>query len=453
MLYAIVSDIHANATALKNVLTDAHDLGAERIICLGDVLGYGPQPAEALELVYRNIHVCLAGNHDDAVCGRADPSDFTEFAEKMVLHHRKLLTDEAIAWLKQLPYVYEEGLFACTHGDFSAPEDFNYILETEDAIPSWMSNEKPLMFTGHTHECAVFILDETGTAYKTAATDFKLEPGRRYIVNPGSAGYPRTGACRSSYCLFDDETLAVSFRQLPFDLEGYRLLMEGRGLDEAPWMLAKENASRRPSLRTPASFAKPSPAVINKTGSRKYWLFISIGIIAAALTAATLLLFRPKPPVTKKPPAENTAVITQAIIPAPSSPVVKEKQWLTLIDDWKYSFENPTDDSVSLSEKEQMLVFHSNSPTTVVLTKEIKVSGNGKIKLQLKPKKGTFSLEGKIFFLDDKSCVMTTIQWSAAKGKSGRNPAIPDGAVSAKTEISIKFNGDLILTPIVFEAN
>ena len=67
MRYAILSDIHANAAALRTVLTDAADMRAERIVCLGDVLGYGPEPVEALELTYRRAHVCLAGNHDDAL--------------------------------------------------------------------------------------------------------------------------------------------------------------------------------------------------------------------------------------------------------------------------------------------------------------------------------------------------------------------------------------------------
>lgn len=445
MLYAIVSDIHANAVALKNVLTDAQDLGAERIICLGDILGYGPQPAEALDLVYRNIHVCLAGNHDDAVCGRTDPSDFTEFAQKMVLHHRELLTGEAIAWLEKLPYVFEESIFACTHGDFSDPENFNYILEAEDAIPSWMSTAKQLLFAGHTHESAVFVLDETGTARKIPPMNFKLEPGKRYIVNAGSVGYPRTGACRSSYCLFNDEDLSVSFRQLPFDLEGYRLLMEGRGLDEAPWMLAKENASRRPSLRSPASFAKSAPEVPGKNRPLAIWPFLSIGAVAVVLVlVAALLLLR------SKPPAVDNAQIA-------SIPLVPGKQWHQLANGWKYYVENTTEGfsaAVSSLDKEQSLTFHSNSQAEVILTKEIKITGNGKMKFRtLKPKQGSFALEGKILFLDKDGKTLRTELLMASKGKSTRNPKVPAETVSAKTEITLRFKGDLILPPIVFEEN
>ena len=104
MRYAIISDVHANEAALRAVLTDANDARAEKVICLGDVLGYGPDPVAALELVYRRVHVCLAGNHDDAVCGRFPVEDFTDFAAEAVKRHRAAITQKAIDWLRHLPY-------------------------------------------------------------------------------------------------------------------------------------------------------------------------------------------------------------------------------------------------------------------------------------------------------------------------------------------------------------
>ena len=96
MRYAIISDVHANETALRAVLADAADARAEKIICLGDVLGYGPDPVAALELVYRRTHVCLAGNHDDAVSGRFPVEDFTSFAAASVARHRAALAPSAL---------------------------------------------------------------------------------------------------------------------------------------------------------------------------------------------------------------------------------------------------------------------------------------------------------------------------------------------------------------------
>lgn len=260
MRYAILSDVHANESALRAVLADAADARAEKIVCLGDVLGYGPDPVAALELVYRRAHVCLAGNHDDAASGRFPVEDFTSFAAAAVARHRAALAPAALDWLRHLPHVCDfpspMGGFACAHGEFSDPTRFNYVLEPRDALPSWRTRAEPLLFVGHTHKPGIFVLGASGEPHALEPMDFVLEAGKRYLVNVGSVGYPRSGACRSVYCLYDDETATVSFRSLPFDLEGYRAKMNGQGLDEAPWMRARAEERRRAEVRGGERFGK-----------------------------------------------------------------------------------------------------------------------------------------------------------------------------------------------------
>lgn len=260
MRYAILSDVHANEAALRAVLADAADARAEKIVCLGDVLGYGPDPVAALELVYRRAHVCLAGNHDDAASGRFPVEDFTSFAAAAVMRHRAVLAPSALDWLRHLPHVCEfpgpSGGFACVHGEFAHPERFNYVLEPSDALPSWRVRAEPLLFVGHSHKPGIFVLGASGEPHALEPMDFVLEPGKRYLVNVGSVGYPRSGVCRSFYCLYDDETGTVSFRSLPFDLEGYRAKMNGQGLDEAPWMRARAEERRRAEVRGGERFGK-----------------------------------------------------------------------------------------------------------------------------------------------------------------------------------------------------
>ena len=171
MRYAIISDVHANEAALRAVLTDAADEQVEKIICLGDVLGYGPEPVAALELVYRRAHVCLAGNHDDAVCGRFPVEDFTDFAAAAVARHRAAITHEAKDWLAHLPYTCEFEGFACAHGDFSDPQHFNYVLEAEDAVASWEARREQLLFVGHSHQPCIFVLGASGTPHRIDAAD------------------------------------------------------------------------------------------------------------------------------------------------------------------------------------------------------------------------------------------------------------------------------------------
>lgn len=269
MRYAIISDVHANETALRAVLADAADARAEKIICLGDVLGYGPDPVAALELVYRRAHVCLAGNHDDAVSGRFPVEDFTSFAAAAVARHRAALAPSALDWLRHLPHVCDfpgpAGGFACAHGEFSDPTRFNYVLEPSDARPSWRARAEPLLFVGHSHKPGIFVLGTSGEPHALEPMDFVLEPGKRYLVNVGSVGYPRSGVCRSFYCLYDDGTGTVSFRSLPFDLEGYRAKMNGQGLDEAPWMRARAEERRHAEVRGAERFGKSGKEKKKKT--------------------------------------------------------------------------------------------------------------------------------------------------------------------------------------------
>lgn len=229
MRYAVISDLHANLTALESVLADAETLGVDEIVCLGDVVGYGPQPAEVLSRVRSRCSVTLAGNHDDAVSGRLDPADFIDLAADAVTRHRGMLEPDAIAWLKQLPRVCRFGSAAAAHGDFADPPKFYYVRDDEDARANFEAVSDQLLFVGHTHEPCIFLTGQSGRIYRLEPQDFTVETGKRYIVNPGSVGYPReqNGECRSSYVIYDSGTGDVRYRFLPFAVSG----MLQRGVD------------------------------------------------------------------------------------------------------------------------------------------------------------------------------------------------------------------------------
>ena len=220
MTYAIISDIHANESALRRVLADAAAQGAEQVVCLGDVVGYGPLPKETLALVRKVCAAVLAGNHDDAVSGRLGANDFIDLAGEAVGRHRGALDADGLAWLKSLPYTCKLGEAVAAHGDFTNPPAFNYIESEQDAQASFSATGAQLMFVGHTHVPALFLTGQSGAVYRLAPQDFVLEDDKRYIVNPGSVGYPREqdGRCLSSYVLYDSATRTVSFRFLPFSV-------------------------------------------------------------------------------------------------------------------------------------------------------------------------------------------------------------------------------------------
>ena len=395
MRYAIISDVHANEAALRAVLQDAADAHAERIVCLGDVLGYGPEPVQALELVYRRAHVCLAGNHDDAVAGRCATEDFTDFAAAAVERHRAALAQEAVDWLRRLPHTCDflgdggqsAGAFACTHGDFSDPKAFFYVLEPEDALPSFHERAEPLLFAGHTHRPCVYELGPDGTPVERPPADFTLEPGRRYLVNVGSVGYPRSGACRSCYCIYDDAARRVSFRTLPFDLEGYREKMQGQGLDEAPWMRARieERGGRevrgearfgRPPRKPAAAERKPDPrppaAHPPAARPRGPFPWVAGGVLAACIAAgACIWCTRALVQALPDRPAELPAVASVAAPPAPV-PDARFSDERPLADGWKGLLEFPGYQSVRID---------SNARKGVVTAFRIEGAKRGTVRL------------------------------------------------------------------------
>lgn len=218
MVYAIISDIHANAIALSAALEDARRCGAMKILCLGDVVGYGPEPEATTTAIRIKASLTIAGNHDDAVSGRLDASDFIDLAADAVSRHREMLSDENLAWLKSLPHVYNGKSFSCTHGDFISPKTFGYISDEDEAKANFSICKAQLMFAGHSHIPGIFLTGASGRVYSLPPTDFTIEDGKRYIVNPGSIGYPRTNGnvCESTYVLYDDEEQTISFRRIPF---------------------------------------------------------------------------------------------------------------------------------------------------------------------------------------------------------------------------------------------
>lgn len=218
MIYAVISDIHANRDALEKVLADAAAHGAERIVCLGDIVGYGPEPGEVIAILKAKGAIAVAGNHDDAVSGRARGEDFIDLAHDAVQRHKEVLSQEQLKYLSELPYVSGIEGAVIAHGSFMEPEEFGYVESEEAARESFLATDAAVAFVGHTHVPEIFLVGRSGTVYRTQPQDFTIEEGKRYIINPGSVGYPResSGKCHSSYVLYDSTAQTIEFRLLPF---------------------------------------------------------------------------------------------------------------------------------------------------------------------------------------------------------------------------------------------
>jgi len=236
--YAIISDVHSNPKALEAVLSDAWDHDVDKIICLGDVVGYGPDPAGAVALVRDTCDVVLMGNHDAAVAGVHDTIGMQKGAEDGVLRTRGLLSKGDIDWLASLPYTYSVDGFDCAHGTFVEAETFWYTQDQFDARKSLRLSSAQFQFVGHTHASAVWEWDRyLWDRFPHPKGDAMLvaNPEHRYVVNVGSVGHPRAEA-GSVYCLFDAKEKKIEFRRLPFDYETYADDLRSNGVELPFWL-------------------------------------------------------------------------------------------------------------------------------------------------------------------------------------------------------------------------
>ena len=264
MTYAIFSDLHANEEAFRRALADARACGAGRFVCLGDIVGYGPLPAETLRLVRETCPIVLAGNHDDAVSGRGSADDFIDLAGDAVARHREALAKPDVDWLRTLPYTAEIEGARLAHGNFTDPKKFYYVHDADDATANFSATDDQLLFVGHTHVPALALTGASGRVYMLGPEDFVLEDGKRYIVNPGSVGYPRetNGSCRSTYVLYDSTARSVVFRSLPFAVSS--VLQRGRGKNLRKGLVAAVALAAAALAALAVFFAKPTEEVVQK---------------------------------------------------------------------------------------------------------------------------------------------------------------------------------------------
>ncbi len=267
MRYAIVSDLHANLQAWNAVLLDIRSHRVDHIICLGDVVGYGPSPAEVLQSAHENIHSFVMGNHDAVLCGKLSDALFQEQARDAIRRTSRQLGSAAVKFLSGFPLLLDGASFLCTHGDFTSPESFNYVFDEQDAANCWRAVPHPLLFAGHTHQPALYLLGASGTPHSIPPQDFELESGKRYLVNVGSVGCSRDSDHRASYCIYDGHSNAVFWRRIPYDLDAHRREYERLGLDPSTSVVLNADPRRGATpLRERLDFAPATRAGEAATG-------------------------------------------------------------------------------------------------------------------------------------------------------------------------------------------
>jgi len=239
MRYAIVSDIHANLQAWEAVVADMLSLQIDHIICVGDIVGYGPDPAPITEAIRKHASVMVLGNHDAAACGRMDTSLFNDNAREAIEWTADQLSEDDLQYLKQLPEkARPDGAgFLVVHAEVVEPMDFGYILDEEAAKVNFAACNDRIIFIGHSHRAGVFMQSPTGEVSIHDPNDFCCDPQNRYIINPGSVGDPRSTSIVASYAIYDDTTRDVYFRRIEFDIEAFKVSIDATELVTRPFFV------------------------------------------------------------------------------------------------------------------------------------------------------------------------------------------------------------------------
>jgi predicted phosphodiesterase len=235
---AVLSDIHGNLHALEAVLRSVDSEAPDQLWCLGDLVGYGPQPNRCCELVAERADVCLIGNHDLGVLGRIDLEDFSPDAAAAARWTMEVLEDHPRRYMESLSPRARLEQAEIFH---ASPRDpvWEYVLSPEVAFLSLAATEKPLVLVGHSHIALRFGDEHLTLALCEEGTEIDLAT-ERWLLNPGSVGQPRDGDPRAAWLLVDFDAARASYCREPYPVAETQHEIRELGL---PDILAERLAS------------------------------------------------------------------------------------------------------------------------------------------------------------------------------------------------------------------
>lgn len=212
MRYGIVADIHGNLEALEAVLRRLEG-EVDQLVCLGDIVGYGPNPNECCEILRKRKILSVAGNHEKGTLGELELTWFNKNAAAAIRWTQKEILPENLEYIKGLPLTLDFPEFQIVHGSLVKPAE-EYLAKLAEAIPTFERMTKPLLFVGHTHRpLRLIYLDKE-------------------IVNPGSVGQPRDGDPRSAYIIYDTVKEETPLFRVNYDVETVQKKMKTAGLPQ-----------------------------------------------------------------------------------------------------------------------------------------------------------------------------------------------------------------------------
>ncbi len=215
MRYGIFSDVHANWEALTAVIRAFEKEGIDHYFCAGDIVGYGANPQECIDLIQKLNADCVAGNHDWAVVDKFDTDNFNHAAKQAIFWTKEHVRVGDRDFLKYLPLIFKNNDLILVHGTLPFPQNFEYLLYGDQVQEMFNAMERSLCFIGHTHVPQI-IFQQEGKVRLWDASDIKIGPQSKYIVNVGSVGQPRDGNPMAAYCIYDTAQREISIRRVNY---------------------------------------------------------------------------------------------------------------------------------------------------------------------------------------------------------------------------------------------
>jgi predicted phosphodiesterase len=217
--YGIYSDIHGNLEALQSVLKVLEKEKVDQYLCLGDIVGYGVNPSECIQLVRDYDSMIVAGNHDYAVAGKLKIDFFNQYAKEAVLWTRDHLSEKERQFLANLDLVQKiENVLTIVHGTLNFPEMFDYIVTLFDAHLSLELLNTPVCFLGHSHIPVAFVSGPT-VGFETTIEEISVDKDIKTLVNVGSVGQPRDENPLACCAIYDEEAEKIWIHRVEYDIE------------------------------------------------------------------------------------------------------------------------------------------------------------------------------------------------------------------------------------------
>lgn len=236
MRIGIISDIHGNLEALERVIRELKNV--DKLICLGDIIGYGANPNECCKIIKELCDITILGNHDLAVMEGRDIEYFNPYAAEAILWTQKVISEESLKFLKELKMEEYFNNITFVHG--SLYDYFSYITSPQEAYLNFSVQQTPICFIGHTHISEYYFRTERSVIVEKVSLfsggEVEIKEGNFYIVNCGSVGQPRDRNPKASFGIYDTEKKMIEIKRVDYPVEIASKKIEKAGL---PKILSK----------------------------------------------------------------------------------------------------------------------------------------------------------------------------------------------------------------------